>query len=100
MQIQFGQRVITYPGPVLGELRVSNDLLYDQAALGARLTEDGYLLIRGLIDRDEVLAARDRILQHMNEHEGLEPGSRPLNGVMGPGTLTLEKITHDHHQQP
>ena len=45
-----------------GELRESNDVLDDPAALNARMKEDGYWLFRGLIARDVVLAARREIL--------------------------------------
>ncbi len=83
MNVQFGRRDIEYPGPSLGELRSSNDLLHDTDALRERLAEDGYLLLRDMIDRDKVLAARRTIFAYMNEQDGLEPGSRPLDGVMG-----------------
>jgi hypothetical protein len=89
-----------YPSDELGEMRDSNALLGDPAALRERMQEDGYLLMRGLIDRDKVLAAREEILQYMAEREGLEPGSRPLDGVMGEygkGVPMLGKkaITHN-----
>jgi hypothetical protein len=83
MNVHFGKRTIAYPGPLLGELRSSNDLLHSADALRRRLDEDGYLLIRGMIDRQKVLAARQTIFAYMDEQDGLEPGSRPLDGVMG-----------------
>ena len=55
MKIRFGFRDMEYPSPELGELRDSRDLLGDVPALRARMQEDGYLLLRGLIDRDKVL---------------------------------------------
>jgi hypothetical protein len=45
-----------------GELRQSNDILYDNAALQARMAEDGYLFFRQLIDPEVVLAARREVL--------------------------------------
>lgn len=98
--IRFGLSTMAYPSQDLGELRDSNDLLGDREALQARMAEDGYLLLHGLIDREKVLAARRRILTYMAEHEGLEPGSRPLDGVMGQygksvGLLGRKAITHD-----
>lgn len=100
MQVQFAERTFEYPSPLLGELRESNDILDDAAALRARFETDGYLFIRGLIDRKKVLAARAAILAYMAEHEGLEPGSRPLDGVMGQygksvGMMGRRRITHD-----
>ena len=83
----------------LRPLRESNDILHDVPALHARMAEDGYLLIRGLIDRHKVFKARETILGYMAEHEGLEAGSRPLDGVMGTtgksvGMLGRRGITH------
>lgn len=46
----------------LGELRASNDILTDQEALQARAERDGYIFIRGLIDRSLVMKAREEIL--------------------------------------
>jgi hypothetical protein len=45
-----------------GELRDSIGLLGDVAALKQRMNDDGYLFMRGLLDRDTVLAARREIL--------------------------------------
>lgn len=100
MKVAMGERLLSYPDGELGKLRDSNDLLGDFRALRDRIDEDGYLLLRGLIDREKVLAARQRILQYMAEHEGLEPGSRPLDGVMGQhgksvNMLGRKAITHD-----
>lgn len=89
--------------PDLGEiqpLRASDDVRDDPQALWSRFEEDGYLYIPGFFDRDAVLEARAAILAYMDEHEGLEPGSRPLDGVMGQygksvGMLGKMTITHD-----
>lgn len=83
MQVQFGNQRYEYPSANLGELRASNDLLHQPEGLRQRLQTDGYLLLRQLISRDKVLAARQTILSYMAENQGLEPGSRPLDGVMG-----------------
>jgi len=99
MNIRFGHCTMPLAPDQLGELRDANGLLGDPAALRDRMAEDGYLLLRGLIDRDSVLRARETILQYMDEREGLEPGSRPLDGVMGTtgksvGMMGRRKITH------
>ncbi len=49
----------------LGELRRSEDIAHDAAALRKRMDEDGYLLLPGLLDRDQVLAARREVLQRL-----------------------------------
>ena len=83
MEVQFCSDQFKLDTPELGRLRDSAGLLSDVDALKARLAEDGYLYLKGLIDREAVLKARGQILQYMSQHEGLEPGSRPLDGVMG-----------------
>ena len=100
MKVQMGTRELTYPDGQLRELRDANALLGDASALHQRMADDGYLLLRGLIDREAVLAARASILHHMAEHEALEPGSRPLDGVMGQYGKSLnmmgrKPVTHE-----
>ncbi len=97
--IQFGQATYTYPSKELQPLRDSSDVVSDRDGLLARLEEDGYLYVPGLLDRNEVLKARHTILRYMAEHEAMEPGSRPLDGVMGQygkhvGMMGKEVITH------
>jgi len=45
-----------------GELRDSNDIVNDVDALRARMADEGYLLLRGLLDREVVLRACREIL--------------------------------------
>lgn len=63
---------ITYRGQPMdtseeafGELRHSGDLIDDVDALRQRVQEDGYLLLDGLLDRDEVMAARQEIANRL-----------------------------------
>ncbi len=81
-QVRMGVRTLTYPSDQLGELRDCNSLLDDTSALHNRMAEDGYLLIRGLIDRDKVLRARQTILDYMAQRGALVPGEPVLEGVM------------------
>jgi hypothetical protein len=83
MTIRFGYRDIEYPGPDLGHLRDSSDLLTDMPALHERMAQDGYLLLRGLIDRQKVLTARQTIMDHLHAHQALVPDTPILEGVMG-----------------
>ena len=85
MNIRFGYREVPYPSMELGELRDSNALLGDAVALHSRMGEDGYLLLRGLIDRDKVLRGRQTIMEHMAIQEALTPGTPVLEGVMPKG---------------
>ena len=49
-------------------MRASDDLLGDSAALRARLDEDGYLLFRGVLDRDRVLDLRRQVTDVLARH--------------------------------
>lgn len=98
--IRFGHRDLTYPSPELGELRDSNALLGDSAALHARMAEDGYLLLRGLIDRETVLQARRTVLEYMQAAQVLSPDTPVLEGVMprgGRGVRLMGKDGISHH---
>ncbi|WP_329957382.1 hypothetical protein [Gibbsiella quercinecans] len=46
----------------LGTLRDSSDIVGDERLLQQRMSEDGYLLFRGLVNREKVLRARREIL--------------------------------------
>ena len=59
-----GRIVDTSPSS-FGELRSSNDVLQDPVALNGRMAEDGYLFLPGLLNREEVLAAREEILKRL-----------------------------------
>jgi hypothetical protein len=50
-----------------GELTDCTPLLDDAAALRRHMREEGYLLLRGLLDRDEVQAARTSMLERLAE---------------------------------
>jgi hypothetical protein len=92
MKIRFGFRDMTFPSAELGVLRDSSDLLADVPALHSRMAEDGYLLLRGLIDRDKVLQARRTVFEHMDAHEALTPGEPILEGVMPKGGPTVRMM--------
>ena len=85
MNIRFGSRDMAYPGGELGTLRESQTLLGDMAALHAQMAEDGYLLLRGLIDRKKVQRARETILHYMHKKNSLTPDASILEGVMPKG---------------
>src|SRR5258708_175862 len=69
-------------GGDLGFLRDSNDILNDPGALRDRMKEDGYLLIRGLHNRDQVLAARRQMLEKLAENNALDPTAPLMDGVI------------------
>jgi len=69
----------------LGELRDSGPVAGDPVALRERMAEDGYLYLRGYLDRDAVLAARAEITRRLAELGQLEPGTDPADAVSRPG---------------
>ncbi len=100
MQVRFGYRDLEYPSDALGKLRESQALRGDRQALLARLQQDGYLLMRGLIDRDTVLSARRTVFEHMAAKQALVPDTPLLEGVMPRGGHSVQMmgakgIAHD-----
>jgi hypothetical protein len=49
------------PAALFGRLRDSSEIAGDAAALRARMTEDGYLFLRGVLDATTILKARETI---------------------------------------
>jgi len=90
MKIKFGHRMLEFPSQQIGTLEDSNDLIGDYHLLKDRLAEDGYLLLRGFIEREKVLAARQQILEHLEEMNKLVPGKPILEGVMPQGTSGVD----------
>jgi hypothetical protein len=68
----------------VGELRTANHLLHDALALQERMAEDGYLLLRGLLDRDRALAARRSVLQRLWDQGQLDKSYPLMEGVLNP----------------
>ena len=64
-------------GGAVGQLRRSDDAVGDPVELDRRLERDGYLFLPGLLDREQVLAARSDILRHLGELGALAAGSDP-----------------------
>ena len=67
-----------------GALKESNDILPDTPALRARIKEEGYLLFRGLLNRDEVLAARREMVARLEREGLLLPGTDPMEAIVRP----------------
>jgi len=83
MNVDIGERTLELGGKyVATNLRDSNDILGDPAALNARIKEDGYLLIRGFHDREQVLAARRALLEKASASGDLEPGTPIMDAVI------------------
>lgn len=66
------------------DLRESNDILNNAEALRERMAEEGYLLIRGLHNREAVLAARRQILEKLAAKGMLAPNTPLMEGIFNP----------------
>ncbi|KAM0326536.1 hypothetical protein ACHAQA_006405 [Verticillium albo-atrum] len=49
-----------------------------------RYTTDGYILLKGLLPRDDVLAAREAYFTALIPSGALKPGSDPVDGIFNP----------------
>ena len=100
MKVQFWGKELEVGGKYFDtNMRDSNDILHDAAALRARLDEDGYLLIRQLRPRDTVLLARRQILEKLQERGDLAPGSDLMEGIVNPdAAFPATTGTRDHQE--
>lgn len=69
----------------VGLLRDSSDAANDFEELRRRAAEDGYLYMKGYLDRDRVLAARASITDRLAESGVLHPEFDPMDAVLKPG---------------
>jgi len=70
----------------VGLLRDSSDAADDVEELRRRAAEDGYLYMKGHLDRDEVLAARASLTNRLAEAGVLDPAYPAIDGVCRPGS--------------
>lgn len=91
--VRFGAHDLELGGPQLGELRDSNALLDDVVALRARYAEDGYLLVRGLHDREQVLTARRQMLEQVAAAGRLDPARPLMDAGIGTGDGVVGDLT-------
>jgi len=70
----------------LGLMRESNDVLDDVDALHGRLNKDGYVLLRGLLDRDAVIDARRVMTERLLREGYLDPNEDPMLAIAKPDT--------------
>lgn len=69
----------------VGLLRDSSDAANDFEELRRRAAEDGYLYMKGYLERDRVLAARASITDRLAESGVLHPEFDPMDAVLKPG---------------
>src|SRR2546428_4461992 len=85
MTLSMARREIELPGKYLGELREANEILSDVEALRGRMEEEGYLLLRGLFERERVLEARRQLVEVLAGEDALDPDHPPMEAVGAPG---------------
>ena len=68
----------------VGLLRDSSDASNDMPELRKRLDDDGYLYMKGYLDRDQVLEARASITSHLAAAELLDLNSPEIDAVCKP----------------
>ena len=78
-----GQPLNTAPSH-FGVLRDSSSLLGNTTALQARMGEDGYLYLPGLLDKAKVLAARHSVLLKLQAEGALHPDTPLEAGIAAP----------------
>jgi len=74
----------------IGRLRSSADVADDMPELRRRLEEDGYLYMKGYLDRDKVLEARRSILSEMAEMDVLDPAFPADDAICKADAATLQ----------
>ncbi len=77
------------PQEVMGELSDSSGCLADPPELQRRLKNEGYLLLRQVLDQDCVLAARQEILEALMDVGEIEPPA--IRGVFSGTSRRLER---------
>jgi len=70
----------------VGLLRDSSDAAEDFEELRRRVAEDGYLYMKGYLDREQVLGARASIVKRLESSGVLDPDSDPMDAVCLPDT--------------
>lgn len=66
----------------LGSLRDSSSVVNDVSALRRRMEQDGYLLLPGYLNRDDVLAARREMMERVASEGALRDGTDIMDGVL------------------
>ena len=70
----------------LGLLISTQNVFRNMDSARQRMQEDSYLLMRGLLDKDEVIAARRCTLEQLAAEGQLDPNAPLMHGVPKPGS--------------
>ena len=79
---------LTYKGESLGRslddfggLRISNDALHDRGELARRMAGDGYLFLKNFLNKDEVRAARQEVMNRLMGAGVLDKRYPAIDGI-------------------
>lgn len=86
----FGGREV--PAKLGGKLRDSSALVGDQPKLRGRLAADGYIFLRDVLDKDEILAAREEVFARLVEVGEIE---QPAMAGLGTGHSRRRELVKD-----
>lgn len=97
--LRLARRDVKLDGRELGLLRSSNDVLGDVHALRQRMEVDGYLLLRDILPREQVLGARRAVLEYMDRQGQVDRSRDLMEGIRAPGAKGLylggrKELTH------
>lgn len=81
-----------------GQLRDSSSIAFDGAALRERIAADGYLYLPGLLDCDEVIAARAELCARLARAGQFAPNTDPLAAIAADNFsgLPMEDLARDN----
>ena len=74
-RVNFGNRVWDIPGDNTAYLKDSNEKLGNQEALLSEIDQKGYIYLKNIINRDDVLAAKQEVLSTLADNQSLSPGT-------------------------
>jgi hypothetical protein len=82
-------RTLDLSDQAFGWLRPSDSLVGDGPSLRARLEQDGYLFLPGVLDREAVRAGRMELLERVHEAGALDPAYPLEDGILRPDAEDL-----------
>jgi len=80
LELRYQGRPLATSPDRFGVLRDATDVRDDGEAMRRRMAEDGYLYLPGLLDRDDVLAARRSVLEALAGEGALDPAAPVMEG--------------------
>jgi len=93
MDLSFnGIKMDTTNADKFGEMRESNEIIGNLPALKQRMMDDGYLLLRGFLDRDVVLRAREEILSKYAIVGEIDSINHPLMDAIYSENTFIDKV--------